>query len=45
MAQTFSVRRLGSVRYRFRATVELLSPTAGGSYTSQQLTRVQSFRG
>jgi hypothetical protein len=45
VAQTFSVRRLGAAGYTFRATVQLLSPVRGGSYTSQQVIRAQNFRG
>jgi hypothetical protein len=35
----------GLTRYTFRGSVELLSPAHGGTYVSQQVTRVASFRG
>lgn len=42
---TFAFKAGGSARYTFRASVELLSPAHAGTYMSQQVTRVQRFRG
>lgn len=43
--QTFSFNAAGSTRYTFRASVELLSPAHTGTYMSQNVTRLQRFRG
>jgi hypothetical protein len=45
VSRTFAFRPAGSARYTFRASVELLSPAHTGTDLSQQVTRLQRFRG